>query len=320
MAVSVGRSRALLTHVRLLQSSAKGFVSVILEKYKDPKTSIGTAVTECLSCIHKYCLPLSELADDLMEALNHKNPKIKVDTAKLLQVGAHSLAFSSPAFVNPPVPTYCFSCSSSLRQWQCAGLCGQLKQGRHSQGALCAAACGHQGRKRPSARRSRGEHGGAGVFCLEGEQQHGIAGQGPFSGSPSGLSEHMVCKLWRNAYLTVKHIVYIWRSFGCCSSLTIEHCQVSGDFEESRKKRLLELAQLRIGGGDSKAAAVTALNTARSSMSQSPAAAPVATRVSLLRCMGHSLDRHAAQLSSTLSSTVPKVPPTSSCLFWSRHK
>ena len=79
-------------------------MSVILEKYKDPKTSIGTAVTESLSHIHKYCLPLSELADDFVEALNHKNPKIKVDTAKLLQVDAHSPAFSSQAYVKLPVP------------------------------------------------------------------------------------------------------------------------------------------------------------------------------------------------------------------------
>lgn len=59
---------------------------VILEKYKDPKTSIGTAVTDSLSQMHKYCLPLPDLAEDFTAALTHKNPKIKVDGAKLLQV------------------------------------------------------------------------------------------------------------------------------------------------------------------------------------------------------------------------------------------
>ena len=69
-----------------MQSQVKGFVSLILEKYKDPKTSISTAVTESLTQIQKYCLTLSDLAEDLSAALSHKNPKIKVDTAKLLQV------------------------------------------------------------------------------------------------------------------------------------------------------------------------------------------------------------------------------------------
>lgn len=64
----------------------KSFVPIILEKYKDPKTSISTAVTESLTHVHRYCLTLQELADDFGAALDHKNPKIKVDTAKLLQV------------------------------------------------------------------------------------------------------------------------------------------------------------------------------------------------------------------------------------------
>ena len=69
----------------------KGFVPLILEKYKDPKTSISTAVTESLTQIQKYCLTLSDLAEDLCTALSHKNPKIKVDTAKLLQVCLYCL-------------------------------------------------------------------------------------------------------------------------------------------------------------------------------------------------------------------------------------
>lgn len=69
-----------------MQSQVKSFVPLILEKYKDPKTSISTAVTESLTQIHKFCLTLSDLAEDLNSALSHKNPKIKVDTAKLLQV------------------------------------------------------------------------------------------------------------------------------------------------------------------------------------------------------------------------------------------
>ena len=69
-----------------MQGQAKGFVSLVLEKYKDPKTSISTAVTDSLVKIHKYCLSLLDLSEDFTAALDHKNPKIKVDTAKLLQV------------------------------------------------------------------------------------------------------------------------------------------------------------------------------------------------------------------------------------------
>jgi len=87
-----------------LQSSAKGFVSVMLEKYKDPKASINTAVTGTLRQIHTYCLTLTDLAEDLGAALAHKNPKIKEATAKLLQV------------FTPPPP-------SSIKVDICAQIC-----------------------------------------------------------------------------------------------------------------------------------------------------------------------------------------------------
>ena len=70
----------------MMQSSAKSFFSVILEKFKDPKTSVTMAVNEALTNIHKYCVPLPDLAEDLIAGINHKNPKVKVDTAKLLMV------------------------------------------------------------------------------------------------------------------------------------------------------------------------------------------------------------------------------------------
>ena len=82
---SLQRNTCLTTHCPL-QSSAKGFVSVMLEKYKDPKTSINTAVTSSLRQIHSYCLTLTDLGEDFGAALAHKNPKIKEATAKLLQV------------------------------------------------------------------------------------------------------------------------------------------------------------------------------------------------------------------------------------------
>lgn len=77
-----------------MQSSARQFVSVILEKYKDPKTSVSMAVTEALTQIHKYSLSLSDSAEDLCAALDSKNPKVKADTARLLQVRSHAVILS----------------------------------------------------------------------------------------------------------------------------------------------------------------------------------------------------------------------------------
>ncbi|KAL3133794.1 hypothetical protein ABBQ32_008271 [Trebouxia sp. C0010 RCD-2024] len=75
-------------------SSARVFVPVLLDKFKDKNTICVTNVSEALSFMHTYCFAMSDIQDDLVTALEHKNPKVKVETLKLIEgfVGSASKA------------------------------------------------------------------------------------------------------------------------------------------------------------------------------------------------------------------------------------
>ena len=69
---------------------------MLLDKYKETKTSITMAVTEALGKMQRYCVTLEDIAENYIAALEHKVPKARVDTAKMLQVcsfGAYSIGF-----------------------------------------------------------------------------------------------------------------------------------------------------------------------------------------------------------------------------------
>ncbi|KAG2440105.1 hypothetical protein HXX76_004219 [Chlamydomonas incerta] len=65
-------------------SWARNLASALLEKFKEKNTNVGIAVTTALTYMHKYCWHLSEVAEDLTEAMGHANPKVKEDTYKWL--------------------------------------------------------------------------------------------------------------------------------------------------------------------------------------------------------------------------------------------
>lgn len=71
-------------------------VSGILEKFKEKKTNVVTALREGIDAIYP-CTTLETLQEDLFEALNNKNPSIKAETASFL---ARAFARTQPGVIN----------------------------------------------------------------------------------------------------------------------------------------------------------------------------------------------------------------------------
>lgn len=71
-------------------------VSGILEKFKEKKTNVVTALREGIDAIYP-CTTLEALQEDMLEALNNKNPSIKAETASFL---ARAFARTQPAVIN----------------------------------------------------------------------------------------------------------------------------------------------------------------------------------------------------------------------------
>lgn len=71
-------------------------VSGILEKFKEKKANVVTALREAIDAIYPSTT-LEALQEDLIEALNNKNPSIKAETASFL---ARAFARTQPAALN----------------------------------------------------------------------------------------------------------------------------------------------------------------------------------------------------------------------------
>lgn len=71
-------------------------VSAILEKFKEKKANVVTALREAIDAIYPSTT-LDALQEDLFEALNNKNPSIKAETASFL---ARAFARTQPAALN----------------------------------------------------------------------------------------------------------------------------------------------------------------------------------------------------------------------------
>lgn len=71
-------------------------VSSVLEKFKEKKANVVTALREAIDAIYPSTT-LEALQEDLLEALNNKNPSIKAETASFL---ARAFARTQPAILN----------------------------------------------------------------------------------------------------------------------------------------------------------------------------------------------------------------------------
>lgn len=71
-------------------------VSGILEKFKEKKANVVTALREAIDAIYPSTT-LESMQEDLLEALNNKNPSIKAETASFL---ARAFARTQPAVLN----------------------------------------------------------------------------------------------------------------------------------------------------------------------------------------------------------------------------
>lgn len=93
-----GKSLACLAKglVKKFTPYALSCVSGILEKFKEKKANVVTALREAIDAIYP-ATTLEALQEDILEALNNKNPSIKAETASFL---ARSFARTQPAAFN----------------------------------------------------------------------------------------------------------------------------------------------------------------------------------------------------------------------------
>lgn len=88
-------------------------VSGILEKFKEKKTNVVAALREAIDAIYPSTT-LEALQEDLLEALNNKNPSIKSETASFL---ARAFARTQPAVLNKKlIKTLCTALLKTLNE------------------------------------------------------------------------------------------------------------------------------------------------------------------------------------------------------------
>ncbi|KAK9818850.1 hypothetical protein WJX81_005118, partial [Elliptochloris bilobata] len=66
-------------------SSARAFFPVLLDKYRDKNSNVCAQCDEALGFCTRYCVVMVNVVEDFVAALDHKNPKVKLCTIKLLQ-------------------------------------------------------------------------------------------------------------------------------------------------------------------------------------------------------------------------------------------
>ena len=63
---------------------ARQLASVLLDKLKEKNAGVTSACRDALDVMHRYCFSLADVAEDVVGALEHKNPKVRLDTLQLL--------------------------------------------------------------------------------------------------------------------------------------------------------------------------------------------------------------------------------------------
>lgn len=71
-------------------STARAWTPVLLEKLKEKNTALCNNAVAAVKTFFKHCVSLVDVAEDLTAAVDHKNPKLKLETLKLLQVGGET--------------------------------------------------------------------------------------------------------------------------------------------------------------------------------------------------------------------------------------
>lgn len=66
-------------------SHAKSLCPALLERFKEKNIVMSKAVEESLRTLAKHCFTLADVTDDVAAALDHKNPKVKRETAKFVK-------------------------------------------------------------------------------------------------------------------------------------------------------------------------------------------------------------------------------------------
>lgn len=66
-------------------SQAKMMVPPLLERFKEKNIVMSKSSEESLRALAQHCVTLADVAEDVAAALDHKNPKVKRETAKLVR-------------------------------------------------------------------------------------------------------------------------------------------------------------------------------------------------------------------------------------------
>ena len=75
-------------------SSARAWTPVLLDKLKEKNTAICNNSIAALKAFLRHCTGLAEVSDDIVAALEHKNPKTRLESLRLLQVQCPAVTIS----------------------------------------------------------------------------------------------------------------------------------------------------------------------------------------------------------------------------------
>ncbi|KAK9814323.1 hypothetical protein WJX72_004049 [[Myrmecia] bisecta] len=93
-------------------NTARSLCPVLLDKFTEKKTNVCTACAEALTLMQRHCFGLADVADELGAALDHKNPKVKLETVRLLVVFVNASTKQAAAQVHKTVlPAVAKSCN-----------------------------------------------------------------------------------------------------------------------------------------------------------------------------------------------------------------
>jgi len=90
---------------------AKSYCGVVLEKFKEKNMSVCRACMEALTNLNSHCFTLLDVQDDVLQALNHQNPKVKQCTLEWMKICLDASTKQAAAKLVPVYNAAIASCS-----------------------------------------------------------------------------------------------------------------------------------------------------------------------------------------------------------------
>lgn len=100
-------AKGLRTHFPI----SKSYCGMLLEKFKEKNMSVCRACMEALGNLNSYCFTLLDVQDDVHQALNHQNPKVKQCTLEWMKTCIDSATKQAAAKLVPVYNAAIANCS-----------------------------------------------------------------------------------------------------------------------------------------------------------------------------------------------------------------